>query len=187
MRGEAGVSAPAPPLPQLPFREAVMAAFTDKTGQRFGQLVVLRQTPERDRWGRIWWECLCDCGQLCIVQGKRMQSGHTRSCGCRQGGYRHGHGRGRGQRHPLFEMWLGMIKRCHRPYNTGFKYYGGRGIAVCERWHDFPAFLADVGERPSPELTLDRINNDGNYEPGNVRWATRKQQAANQRPRRKRE
>lgn len=78
-----------------------------------------------------------------------------------------------------------MCQRCTNPNNGGFKNYGGRGIKIYDQWRDFTNFLADVGERPSRELTLDRIDNDGHYEPGNVRWATRKEQSQNQRARRK--
>lgn len=85
---------------------------------------------------------------------------------------------------PEYNVWSRMKDRCNNPKNKNYADYGGRGVKVCDRWQtDFSAFLADVGRRPSSELTLERIENDGNYEPGNVRWATRKEQKANQRPR----
>lgn len=91
------------------------------------------------------------------------------------------------QRHratPEYSIWSGMIQRCKNPDHVGYKNYGGRGIRVCDRWlYSFESFIEDVGERPGPEYSLDRIDNDGNYEPGNCRWADRKTQAANKRPR----
>lgn len=92
------------------------------------------------------------------------------------------HGEGRhGQRTPEYEAWLDMRWRCSTPSYKQWKDYGGRGITVCDRWLVYSNFLADVGRRPSPLLTLDRIANDGNYEPGNVRWATRHEQQMNRR------
>jgi hypothetical protein len=83
----------------------------------------------------------------------------------------------------MYNRWQNMLRRCEDPKNIGYPRYGGRGIKVCERWHDFESFLADVGYPPAPDLSIDRIDNDGNYEPGNVRWATKSEQRRNQRPR----
>jgi hypothetical protein len=94
----------------------------------------------------------------------------------------HGHARSTG-RHPLYKTWEGMNRRCTSLNDTAYQRYGDRGIRVCDRWRDFAAFIADMGEKPSRTHSLDRINNDGNYEPGNVRWATPKEQAQNRRQR----
>lgn len=91
------------------------------------------------------------------------------------------HGYAVGGRHPLYRVWANMWTRCSNPNAINYHLYGGRGICVCERWRDFVLFFADVGERPSPQHSLDRINNDGNYEPGNVRWSLRTEQGRNRR------
>lgn len=144
-----------------------------QVGQRFGALVVLALSPTKAR--HAMWRCRCDCGATAIVAGGKLQTGHTTSCGCKA--LKHGHWTG-GKPSPTYTSWQAMWDRCTRKGHPAFNRYGGRGIGVCERWSDFPAFLADMGERPAGK-TLDRIDNDRGYEPGNCRWATAEEQQGN--------
>lgn len=155
-------------------------------GQRIGRLVIVeRIAPLRGGDGHAKWRCKCDCGGEVTVFAANLK--RTKSCGCFRREHlasvatTHGYLRGR-KEHSLYRTWTGMRRRCTAVDAHNYRYYGGRGIAVCARWEDFGAFVADMGERP-PSTTLDRINNDGNYEPGNCRWATRKQQRSNRRER----
>lgn len=155
------------------------------TGMIFGRLTVIRRIESQPRR----WECQCSCGNSTIVRWGDLQQGRTVSCGCfhreRVSALftKHGFsGGGRTIAHPLYGTWKTMWTRCTNPNRVQWRDYGGRGITVCDRWHDFTAFLDDMGPRPTSAHTLDRINNDGNYEPGNVRWATRKEQGRNARP-----
>lgn len=147
-------------------------------GQRFGRLIVLESTGERNR-GCVVWNCLCNCGVTKLVASIYLTRGDVKSCGC----MRHGHAASRDRRpSPEYCSWRSMLARCRDSKHSSFKYYGGRGITVCERWDSFENFLADMGPRP-PDCSLDRIDPNGNYEPKNCRWATPAQQTANQRSR----
>lgn len=157
-----------------------MSEVIDITGHRFGRLVAISYVnPKR-------WLCRCDCGTETIIPGDNLRRAITKSCGClrtevtRSRSYKHGHNI-RGHRSSSYRSWANMIERCTNPHDTDWKNYGGRGIAVCDRWrHSFEAFLEDMGEKP-PGHSIDRINNDGNYEPGNCRWATASEQQHNKR------
>jgi len=157
----------------------------DLTGRRFGRWTVLAIHPERYRHCRgtfTRWICRCDCGIERVVLGGSLRSGRSKSCGRCIHHHRitHGHCRfGRATR--IYEVWHSMMQRCCNPNHRAYASYGGRGIRVCERWHSFVSFLVDMGE-PPPGLSLDRRNNDGNYEPGNCRWATHSEQMRNRRP-----
>lgn len=157
----------------------------DLTGQRFGRLVVEARAPNEGRGSA--WACLCDCGKSSVVRSASLRGGLTASCGClgierraaacKASNRRHGHTVG-GQSTKTYGTWQNMLRRCRDPQSTGFQYYGAKGISVCDRWTSFENFIEDMGEAPIGK-SLDRIDPRGNYEPGNCRWATNKQQANN--------
>lgn len=158
-----------------------MPSFIDLAGQTFTKLTVVSRAPNKGK--HVIWHCECSCGNQAFVSSTHLRSSHTVSCGC----YRSEKTRERRtihglKDHPLYSTWKNLKKRCLNPNNDNYKYYGGRGITLCKEWvNSFPNFLKDVGEKPSPEHTLDRIDTNKGYNPSNCKWSTREEQVNNTR------
>lgn len=152
----------------------------DLTNQRFGRLVAIKYIGSRNTNGM--WLCQCDCGKQTVVYTLNIRKGRTKSCGCFRKISRRIHGESSGKnRTRTYNIWANMMDRCEWGGNKrSWILYGARGIKVCRRWHNYQNFLMDMGSAPE-NLTLDRKNNDGNYEPRNCQWATRKEQNLNRR------
>lgn len=152
-------------------------------GARFTRLIVLESFPSPSHPKKLTvCKVRCDCGKEFVAPAYSLRNNHTKSCGClhtdrlRDRITTHGQSRS-----PLYRVWIAMVRRCHCPNDNGFQYYGGRGIEVCKEWREsVEQFFADMGPRPAGS-SIDRINNDGHYEPGNCRWATTKEQSRNRR------
>jgi len=153
-------------------------------GQKFGRLTVVKGAGS-DKHQRILYECRCDCGTFTVVLATLLRTGRTQSCGClrlersieaaKLSNRTHGM-----KQAPEYRTWCHMKERCSNSSCSDYRDYGGRGITVCERWkNSFENFYADIGPRPSPKHSIDRIDSNGNYEPGNCRWATPLQQSRN--------
>jgi hypothetical protein len=152
--------------------------WLDLSGQRFGRLIAIDWTSGVSDGCRVY-RCRCDCGQETRVRSVHLTSRRIKSCGClfRDTPNHTTHGRSKTAE---YRCWAHILSRCLNPNVKEYARYGGRGITVCDQWlTDFPAFLADMGPRPSSAHSIDRIDNDGNYEPGNCRWAMRTVQSRN--------
>jgi hypothetical protein len=151
-----------------------MSAFKDLSGRRFGKLLVEKRAPEK-RGTNVIWVCVCDCGKTKNISSGDLLRGHSKSCGCVW--IKHGYASG-GKISPEYNAFSTAKDRCTNPDAQAYRNYGKRGIEF--RFKNFAEFIAHIGPRPTGR-SLDRIDNNGHYEIGNVRWATREEQAQNKR------
>lgn len=152
----------------------------DLTNQRFGRLVVIKLSEKQDSSKNAHWFCDCECGtKNIIIRGISLRRGISKSCGC----YSSEQLVKNNTKHnmyysPEYSIWNAMKQRCSNPNHVHYKRYGGRGICICDKWNE--SFYEDMGPRPDPKMSIDRIDNDGNYEPSNCRWTTITEQNRNQ-------
>lgn len=146
----------------------------DSAGKKYGRLTAIRPNG-KNKHGNVKWLCKCDCGNYTTVLGTKLRNGKTQSCGCLLREYNEAHCKKHPRRSdPLYAVWRAMRERCDNPNDPAYKNYGGRGIALSDEWHDFTAFRSwAMNNGYERGLTLDRINNDGDYSASNCRWVTR--------------
>lgn len=155
----------------------------DLSGQSFGRISVIEYSHTIKK--RAHWKCICKCGTSCVIAGKYLINGQTKSCGCLKPDTTRirtlSHGESRNGRTKEYRTWKGIRTRCKNTSHHKYPIYGGRGIRICNRWESYTNFLEDMGRAPSETHSIERINVDGDYEPNNCKWATPKEQANNTR------
>jgi hypothetical protein len=176
---------------KLPMMQLPSGRWTpDMRGLKFGILTVVEKAPSRARkQGPIsYWYCKCECGTVKAIGANNLRSGNTKSCGCQNHPFKVRNPEQFDHHHPLYYTHQHIRRRCYEVGNRNYHQYGGRGITVCDRWLNGDGvrsggqcFADDMGPKPSPKHSIDRIDNDGNYEPGNCRWATPAEQGVNTR------
>jgi hypothetical protein len=158
----------------------MMTKYIDLVGQKFGKLTVIKKVEHlpNSTSRSAKWLCVCDCGKQISTISNSLRSGRAKTCGCSAGQHQIIHGK---TKTPEFVLWTAMIERCRNPNHRAYKNYGSRGITVCDSWHTFQNFYDDMCPRPSPNLQLDRLNNNLGYSKENCRWVTRKENLRNKR------
>lgn len=164
-----------------------MPKFVDVTGKRYNRLVALERADNHPTTKRVRWKCVCDCGATVVAQANNLQSGNTNSCGCLKDDNVKEACKTHGLSDTYWErIYYGIRRRCYLKHSRNYHRYGGRGIKMCDRWlsgegglSGIECFRDDMGDRPSSSHSVDRKDVDGDYEPGNCRWATQKEQGNN--------